>query len=70
MPLDVDQQSRVTTLGNQLQKHQDQLAAAIPLPPAGPLFVKMADGSVNTRNGVQVRGPLERPPAKPPKSAP
>lgn len=64
MPLDVDEQSRVSTLSLELQKQRDKLAAAIPQPVAAPLFIRAADGSVNTRAGVQVRGPIEPPPAK------
>lgn len=67
MALDLEQQARVSTLQQQVAKHQEKLTAAIPPPPTGPLFVKLPDGSVNTRAGVQVRGPIERPPAKPAK---
>lgn len=67
MALDVDSQARVSTLSNQLQVHQEKLTAAIPPLATGPLFVKLPDGSVSTRAGVQLRGPIERPPAKPTK---
>lgn len=64
MALDVDSQARVSTLSNELQVHQEKLTAALPPPPTGPLFVKLPDGSINTRAGVTLRGPIERPPAK------
>jgi hypothetical protein len=64
MALDVDELSRTATLSVELQGHRTKLAAAVVQPTPAPLFIRNADGSVNTRAGVQVRGPIAPPPAK------
>lgn len=64
MALDLDEQSRVTSLQVELGKHREKLAEQAVQPIAVPLFVRNADGSVNTRAGVQVRGPIAPLPAK------
>jgi hypothetical protein len=63
MSLDVDEQSRVSALAVGLQTHRDNLAGAGVQPTALPLFIKAADGSVITRAGVPLRGPIEKLPA-------
>ena len=63
MPLDVDEQSRVAALGVGLQQQRDKLATAVVQPVDQQLFIKHANGSVTTRAGVQLRGPLEPLPA-------
>ncbi len=63
MALDVDEQSRVSTLAVELQGQQAKRAAATVQPVDVPLFIKHADGSVATRAGVQLRGPIEPAPA-------
>jgi hypothetical protein len=62
--LDVDEQSRVATLGAGLQVQRDKVVAAGVVKPAAPLFIRAADGSVSTRAGVPLRGPIEPAPAK------
>jgi hypothetical protein len=64
MALDVDEQSRISTLSVELGKHRDKLATVVVQPVAAPLFVKLPDGSVNTRAGVQLRGPIAPLPAQ------
>ena len=59
MALDLDEQTRVTALAAAVQSHLDKTAPSLAPPPQQPLFIRNADGSVNTRAGVQVRGPLE-----------
>jgi len=64
MSLDVDEQSRIAALGVGLQTQRDKLATVVVQPIAVPLFLKHANGSVTTRSGVELRGPIEPAPAK------
>jgi len=64
MPLNLEEQSRVTAFATQLAAHQQKLAATAAPPVPAPLFVKYPDGSISTRRGVQVRGPVPPAPAK------
>jgi hypothetical protein len=63
MALDVDEQSRVNTLGVELQKQFTDYAKTAPQPVEVPLFIKHANGSVSTRDGRVLRGPTEPTPA-------
>jgi len=63
MALDVDEQSRIAALGLGLQQQRDKLATLVVQPIVVPLFLKHANGSITTRSGVELRGPIEPAPA-------
>ncbi len=63
MALDVDEQSRLAAFSLDLQHLQDKLHALLVQPVDVPLFIKHANGSVTTRAGAELRGPVEPAPA-------
>lgn len=61
---EVDDRTRIEELGAAVSAQLERAGAKVSAPANVSMFIRAADGSVQTRAGVQLRGPIEKPPAK------